>query len=58
MLKHLAMNKDVTFAINPEFVRKPLDILKLELILLDLDPRANLNDSDLERLFKKFYFLN
>jgi hypothetical protein len=52
------MNKDVTFAINPEFVRKPLDILKLEVILLDLDPRANLNESDLERLFMRFYFSN
>jgi hypothetical protein len=52
------MKKDVTFTINPEFVRKPLDILKLELILLDLDPRAILNQSDLERLFMRFYFLN
>jgi hypothetical protein len=52
------MNMDVAFKINPEFVRMPLDILKLELILLDLDPRANLNESDLERLFKRFYFLN
>jgi hypothetical protein len=52
------MNKDVAFRINPEFVRMPLDILKLEMILLDLDPHSGLNNLDFERLFMRYYFLN
>lgn len=52
------MNMDVTFKINPEFVRMPLNILKLELILFDLESNSTMVKSDFESLFKKFYFLN
>jgi hypothetical protein len=52
------MDEDSIFVMNPEFIKMPLDILKLELILYDLEPLANLNKLDYESLFEKYCFSN
>ena len=54
----MVMNEDVAFVINPEFLNIPPDILKLELILFDLEPLATLNKLDCESLFEMFCFSN
>jgi len=52
------MNENVAFVINPEFIKMPLDLLKLELILYDLEPLATLNKLDYESLFETYCFSN
>jgi len=52
------MNEEVGFVMNPEFIRMPLDLLKLELILYDLEPLATLNKLDYESLFERYCFSN
>jgi hypothetical protein len=52
------MDEDVVFVMNPEFIKMPLDILKLELILFDLEPLSNFNKLDYEVLIERFCFSN
>ncbi len=57
-LKQMIMNEQITFGLNPEFVKVPTAILKLELVLLDLEPCAMLNRVESDMLIDHYYNKN